>query len=482
VLDAACHICATELLRGVLGGADHARLRALLLRRTEASYMQALQAASQGKLSWCTEAASQQNPQHVMPFSDLLASAPVWQLLSQRDDCQELLVDCVQVSTPEVRSLCSLPLELYHAKGECLQSFAVNACDEEFVAVATPRGIREFKASHSVLHRRRASDGAALLDEEAEGWHDSLHRFDSAVPPHQDSYVGGRARRRASLAARVVMPASLQPDVAAGRLQRDIGRSQLATSLHAHPLLPLYVSSAQGVCALWSFGQEHAVASYRSGDSEGRFSRARWSSHGMRFGALGETSLHVWCVDAGSTQYPVHTLRLGQEANDLVFLNAGSVVATVGAKQAHVWDLLSPPRQTGIMTLSGSPDGAESIVYDASRNMIMTGGREGELSAFDVRREGVVHTMEAHNLSVKSMCVDPTRNALATGSTDGDIKLWDLDSWQAKQSWTDIHHKTTFMSQGGKAFGVTQVYVGPSGSLYSCGSDGCLKASFPMNE
>ena len=128
------------------------------------------------------------------------------------------------------------------------------------------------------------------------------------------------------------------------------------------------------------------------------------------------------------------------------------------------------------------PDGSDCIAYDRSSQSLFLGGREGEVSVFDLRREGVVHTMSAHNLSVKMISIDVERQVFATGSTDGDLKLWDLYGWDLKQEWADVHHKTTFMSQGGKTFGITQVACGPSGTLYSCGSDGTIKAFWPQSQ
>ena len=54
-------------------------------------------------------------------------------------------MDCVRSAPVEISGLAEAGCELYHARGECVVAFAVNAVDEECVAVATSRGIREFK-------------------------------------------------------------------------------------------------------------------------------------------------------------------------------------------------------------------------------------------------------------------------------------------------------------------------------------------------
>ena len=100
-------------------------------------------------------------------------------------------------------------------------------------------------------------------------------------------------------------------------------------SLHTHHQLPIYVAAGQGACSVWKYGEESPLAAYTALDNDAKFAKARWSTTGLRFGAVSETSLHVWCADTASGQTPLHSLPLPHEATDLAFLNAGTVQCVI---------------------------------------------------------------------------------------------------------------------------------------------------------
>ena len=110
--------------------------------------------------------------------------------------------------------------------------------------------------------------------------------------------------------------------------------------------------------------------------------------------------------------------------------------------------------------------GAHSIVYSPRHQLLVTGGKRGDIVAYDVRqRQSVAHFPTAHALNVKTLAVHPSESFIASASTDGSIKvntphkiylielltcvpspkIWEIPSMQEKIHWPDIHEKKTFV-------------------------------------
>ena len=70
-------------------------------------------------------------------------------------------------------------------KGEAVNGFAFDTCDQDLVAMAMlNRGIREVPLQKSLLYRNRHISGHQVVDEELLTWHECLHRFDRLAQEH----------------------------------------------------------------------------------------------------------------------------------------------------------------------------------------------------------------------------------------------------------------------------------------------------------
>lgn len=68
--------------------------------------------------------------------------------------------------------------------------------------------------------------------------------------------------------------------------------------------------------------------------------------------------------------------------------------------------------------------GATAILYAPQHQLLVTGGKRGLVSIFDVRQRKLMHTFAAHEHSaIKSMAIDPCEEYFVTGSAEGDIKV-----------------------------------------------------------
>jgi len=483
VLDYSCHSACARIVSAMKPAAE---IRALFALWEERSYLLATRAASTRLIPWCNRAAANASPSFSAAYAEVLHGSRIlkrpgvvdlWGHLSGLTGSQQLILDCV-ARTP-VGYDCDYaetPTEIFRNKGELLQSFCLRAGDEDVMVVSTASGLREVRVSSSVLYRQRGerdrgddADPHALLDDEAASWSEGLHQFDGRSPS-ATHFQGGLTQRRACLKHRAAVPAARSPS------RQGSERSQAVASLDAHPVAPIYVSASQQRCTILHFEEEAVQQSLQAADGEASFIRAHFNAAGTRVvGLASDHSTHFWCTDGrGSQAY--HTLmpRDDEKLHDVFFLNAGTVVCCYGSKSISIWDTLT--RAPAGPVLSIAHEGIDCCRFIAKDNTLVIGGKNGELSVFDIRREGIVKAFTAHDLNIKAICVDERRDVMATGSVDGDVKLWDLRSWDLKQSWTDTHHKQMFMTHGAKPFGVTDIRIGSSGSLYSCGADGTVKA------
>jgi len=121
--------------------------------------------------------------------------------------------------------------------------------------------------------------------------------------------------------------------------------------------------------------------------------------------------------------------------------------------------------------------GASSVVYSPRHQLLISGGKKGDIVVVDVRQQKVMDVIKGHTLNVKSLAIDAQEDFLLSGSSEGNVKSWALPSMECKENWDDVHLKHRFVRTPGvftspvSTYGVMQVLL--SGNhMYSCGSDG----------
>lgn len=67
--------------------------------------------------------------------------------------------------------------------------------------------------------------------------------------------------------------------------------------------------------------------------------------------------------------------------------------------------------------------GASVVLYTPLNQLLITGGKKGEVYIFDMRQRVQRNKFQAHDSAIKCMTLDPSEEFFVTGSADGDIKV-----------------------------------------------------------
>lgn len=67
--------------------------------------------------------------------------------------------------------------------------------------------------------------------------------------------------------------------------------------------------------------------------------------------------------------------------------------------------------------------GASAIVFAPVNQLLITGGRKGDVFVFDMRQRVQRYKFQAHESAVKCLALDPGEEFFVSGSADGDIKV-----------------------------------------------------------
>lgn len=67
--------------------------------------------------------------------------------------------------------------------------------------------------------------------------------------------------------------------------------------------------------------------------------------------------------------------------------------------------------------------GCPAIVYAPHHQLLISGGRKGEVCIFDIRQRQLRHTFQAHDVPIRCLAMDPEEEYFVTGSSEGDIKV-----------------------------------------------------------
>ncbi|ORX48543.1 hypothetical protein DM01DRAFT_1117238 [Hesseltinella vesiculosa] len=117
-------------------------------------------------------------------------------------------------------------------------------------------------------------------------------------------------------------------------------RHVTATCAETHPQYPFYITGCDVVsdgpsAILWQFGQDREIANYYG--CHGKVTRIHFDPYGQKFGAGDASgSLCLWKFDAHIQSHrPYYSMACHSKATrDFTFLNASSLLATVGTSQA----------------------------------------------------------------------------------------------------------------------------------------------------
>lgn len=63
------------------------------------------------------------------------------------------------------------------------------------------------------------------------------------------------------------------------------------------------------------------------------------------------------------------------------------------------------------------------LQYAPKHQLLLSGGRKGHVSVFDIRQRQALHTFQAHDSSIKALSLDASEECFCTGSAEGNVKV-----------------------------------------------------------
>lgn len=114
--------------------------------------------------------------------------------------------------------------------------------------------------------------------------------------------------------------------------------------------------------------------------------------------------------------------------SDFTFLGSSSLIVTAGQSTDHknvsMWDTLLPTKKSMVTSFAcHEAHGATAIVFAPLNQLLITGGRKGDVYIFDMRQRTQRYKFQAHESAVKCLAIEPGEEFFVTGSADGNIKV-----------------------------------------------------------
>ncbi|KAF9293929.1 regulator of (H+)-ATPase in vacuolar membrane [Mortierella antarctica] len=265
----------------------------------------------------------------------------------------------------------------------------------------------------------------------------------------------------------------------------------VATCSESHPSFPLYLTGHNPTLGypcvtLWQFGQPKELNNYTG--TNAKVTKVHFDPFGQKFGATDvKGDLHLWRFDSNTIgSKPFLSLTCHDKiARDFAFLGSSSVLATTGSsgdgKNLAIWDALLPKHKAQTQSYKvHDRGGGYSLAFSKKHQLLVSGGRNGEICIFDIRQPKLLHTIQAHEMHVRSLYIDEAGRTLCSGSGEGDMKAWNLETFEQLSSFENLQARNRFQIQTFdripvKAYGVAQI-VATDDYYYTCGPTGFLRA------
>ena len=118
--------------------------------------------------------------------------------------------------------------------------------------------------------------------------------------------------------------------------------------------------------------------------------------------------------------------------------------------------------------------GCTVLAYSQRHQQLISGGKKGELSIFDIRQQCLIQKIEAHTDGVRAIALNSSEDFYVTGCSNGSVKLWGLTIHSPIRTFSMLHPKSSiFRSEPG----ITQLSLTDDGYLLSSGGDGTIRRS-----
>ncbi|KAF5913513.1 hypothetical protein HPG69_017131 [Diceros bicornis minor] len=191
--------------------------------------------------------------------------------------------------------------------------------------------------------------------------------------------------------------------------------------------------------------------------------------------------LNEVCIEA-DLGYPGGKARIIHKESDII--TAFAVNKMIKKAINNVRRMTSHPTLPYSFTCHDS--GATVLAYAPKHQLLISGGRKGFTSVFDLRQRQQRQLFQSHDSPVKAIAIDPTEEYFVTGSAEGNIKIWSLSTFNLLHTFINEHARQSIFRNIGT--GVMQIETGPANHIFSCGADGTMKMRIlpdqfsPLNE
>ncbi|KAI8899668.1 WD40-repeat-containing domain protein [Globomyces pollinis-pini] len=372
-----------------------------------------------------------------------------------------------------------------------INAFAINPIQRSDVVFVTSYGINEVDATVSCNYFTNTSAPREISIQEylPQSENNAISRLAMSRTPSLSGAAPAMKRDISLDSINQLLKRSFQTSAAQGvtkttdkglRLRRTTGQ---ATTLESHKSLNYYLgglgdsSSPEVVVQLYQYGQQQEIVSY-STISEGKLIKCHFDPYGAKFaGADSRGDVHIWKFDAApSSIRPCLTLRQCHQGtiSDFTFLNSSSILATAGlsanSMNICIWDTLLPPSRARVKSFQVGEAGIKSILYSAEHNILVAGGRKGNIFVLDMRQDiSLLNTFPAHESMITSIALDRQSNLICSGSSRGKIKLFDINALHLEVP-TENNMPLPVLDEG---VGVVDIQV-YNNDYYTCYANGTI--------
>ena len=217
---------------------------------------------------------------------------------------------------------------------------------------------------------------------------------------------------------------------------------------------------------MWEWSHAQAVQNVRPSGVFAKVNRVRFTAQGNKFGACdGDGNVSLWQASNASQPFFVSNLMVfiidrvqfctkknrfieetnnfltlkyffifqnmqchSKQTSDFVYQGAcSSLFCTAGfssdGKNVALWDTLMPHKRCQVAAFNFHESGASAILHAPQHLQLITGGKRGMVSIWDLRQQRQVHFFKAHDQAIKCLALDPNEDFFVTGSVAGDIKV-----------------------------------------------------------
>ena len=124
-------------------------------------------------------------------------------------------------------------------------------------------------------------------------------------------------------------------------------------------------------------------------------------------------------------------MSVASERSIRAAIAVGGILAVAGVC-VLVW-YFSRGRHDEIATLSGTKDGAYSLVLSPDGKLLASGGGDGDIRIWDVATKQTVRILKGHTGRVLALSWSKDGGTLASGGKDCTVRLWDPATGDSKQ-------------------------------------------------